>query len=251
MEVQTLLRDCLYLNWALPAEQAPALPTELRYETHEEGGRRFVFASAVLFRQEKLHFSALPWVKLSHPQANIRLYVEDDEGVPSVFFVRMLVPPWMVPAVWLGRNPVAAARFEFPREVGGGEPSWTWSVEAGEALVAEARLGAPVVGEAPRFASWEAGVTYIRHRPRGYHRAGQVLKRIDVFHPRVEALPVAVEVRQAELVQRVLGLPVMPGLHSAFLCPELTLSFELSWAEMPRPLKAPVVAGASRDLTSL
>ncbi len=251
MEVQTLLRDCLYLNWALPAEAAPDLPAELRYQTHEEGGRRFVFASAVLFRQQGLHFSALPLVKLSHPQANFRLYVEDEDGVPSVFFLRMLMPAWMLPAVWFGRQPAAPARFRFPDHVGGDERSWKWTVEAGEVLEVEARLGAGMVGEGPRFSSWEASVTYFRHRLRGYHLAGKQLRRFEAHHPRTEVLPVTAQVHQAGLVRRELGVTLLPALHSAILCSELAITFELALGFGPREIKAPVVAGASRDITSL
>jgi hypothetical protein len=111
MILRTLVRDCLFLNWALPAQLLPSPPVPLRYDTLRAQGEDWVFASAVLFRQVGLRLPHFPLVRLSYPQFNFRVYVLDGEGVPSVLFWRMLVPTWVVPgARLLGRQPVGRAR---------------------------------------------------------------------------------------------------------------------------------------------
>src|SRR4051794_15661183 len=68
--LRTTVRDCLYLNWALPAEALPVPPKPLRYQIHSWQGRDWVFASALLFHQDSLHFTALPRLRLGYPQLN-------------------------------------------------------------------------------------------------------------------------------------------------------------------------------------
>ena len=114
--LRTTVRDCLYLNWAFPAEALPPPPSPLRYQRHVWQGRDYVFASALLFHQDSLHLTALPSLKFGYPQLTVRLYVLDDEGVPSVLFRRMLMPGWVAPGVRLiTHQPAARARLRFPR----------------------------------------------------------------------------------------------------------------------------------------
>src|SRR5262245_25881667 len=95
MKLRAKLRDCLYLNWALPLPALPPAPAPLRYERHTLGGREVVFGSAVLFHHDALRLAAFPFARIGYPQLNLRLYVQDEQGVPSVLFRRMLVPGWM------------------------------------------------------------------------------------------------------------------------------------------------------------
>lgn len=245
MKVRTVLRDCLYLNWALPLSGQPPAPEPLRYEVHEAGGEKVVFASAVLFRHQALRLASLPLPRLHHPQANFRCYVQDGQGVPSVLFRRMLVPAWVLPVGWLNRQPTAAAQFDFPSGVRqeAGE-RWRWSVAAGSRLTAEVRLGAamqggPAMSAGPRFSSWEAAVTYFRHRPRGYVERRGRLSRIDASQPRVDVWPLQAEVGEDGLAAELLGVPALPALHSAFLCPEVPMSFELAPRIAAAALQAP------------
>src|SRR6202035_544612 len=101
MLLRTTVRDCLFLNWALPAAALPAPVAPLRYQLHSWQGEDYVFASALLFYQEGLHLPALPLLWVSFPQLNVRLYVLDGEGVPAVLFRRMLMPAWLAPGVRL------------------------------------------------------------------------------------------------------------------------------------------------------
>lgn len=245
MKVRSTLRDCLYLNWALPLSSLPEPPAPLSYEVHEDAGRKLVFASAVVFRHQGLHLEALPLPRLSHPQANFRLYVQDGQNVPSVLLRRMLVPAWVLPAAWLNRQPMTAAQFELPARVArAGSDSWRWCVGAGSRLAVEARLGSPMAGSGPRLSSWDATVTYFRHRPRGYILRRGRLSRIDAAHPRVEAWPLQAEILEGGLAAEALGVSELAPLHSAFLCPEVPMSFELALGlvSSPLPSPAPMVA---------
>jgi len=247
MQLRSLVKDCLYLNWALPVEVLPELPEPLRYELHEGQGGYHAFASALLFRQAGAHFAALPFVRLSHPQFNFRFCVLDGEGIPSVLFRRMIVPVWVVPGGWLARQNLRGGRFDYPAEDAFAEgETWRWTVERRGVFTVEARRSAPGVGAGPRFSSWEAAVHYFRHRPRGYQLDRRGLHRVETDHPRVTVWPMAAEVTEAGLLERNLSLSPWPALHSAFLCPEIPFVFEVATvpekvARLARPA-APVAA---------
>jgi hypothetical protein len=230
--LRTTVRDCLYLNWAFPAEALPSPPPPLRYQLHSMQGRDYVFASALLFHQDSLHLTALPSLKFGYPQLNIRLYVLDDEGVPSVLFRRMLMPGWVAPGVRLvTHQPAARARLRFPRpsqSVDGGP--WVWRAERKGSLQVTAWPGSPLVGEGPRLGSWEESVRYFQDRPRGYASVSGELQKISADHPRVAIWPMRAEVEGDGLLPRLLDLPAgtrWPGLHSVWLCPEIPFVFEL------------------------
>lgn len=230
--LRTTVRDCLYLNWAFPAEALPPPPAPLRYQRHLWQGREHVFASALLFHQDSLHFTALPSLKFSYPQLNVRLYVLDDEGIPSVLFRRMLMPGWVAPGVRLiTHQPAARARLHFPRPSAGvnGSP-WVWSAERKGRFEVRAWPDSPAVGEGPRLGSWEDSVRYFQNRPRGYADVSGELKRISANHPGVPIWPMRAEVEGDGLLPRLLDLQAgtpWPGLHSVWLCPEIPFVFEL------------------------
>ena len=231
MTVRTLVRDCLFLNWALPADGLPEPPSPLRYELHSWQGRDFVFASAVLFHQQGVHMSALPLFRVSYPQLNLRLCVLDDEGIPSVLFRAMLMPAWMMPGVWLvAPLPARSARLDFPRPTRTVEEGrWRWSAERGSTLAVEASLDSPAVGEGPRFNGWESTLRYFRERPRGYAEVGGSLRRIETEQPAPAVWPVKARVLDDRLLAALLpldGAP-WPALHSSWLVPEIPVVFDL------------------------
>ncbi|MBW8879278.1 MAG: DUF2071 domain-containing protein [Acidobacteria bacterium] len=245
--LRTTVRDCLYLNWALPAEELPAPPVPLRYQLHSWQGRDWVFASALLFHQDSLHFTALPWLRFGYPQLNLRLYVLDDEGIPSVLFRRMLMPTWVVPGTRLvTHQPASRAHLSFPRpskDPGGGP--WIWRVERKGRLEVRAWEASPAVGEGPRLGSWEQAVRYFQDRPRGYALASGVLHRISTEHLPVPVWPLKAEVDGNGLLPRLLDLPPgspFPALHSAWLCPEISFVFELGLVLRMPVAPAPVLA---------
>lgn len=251
MKLRTVVRDCLYLNWALPAELLAPPPPPLRYEIHDWQGVRHAFASALLFRQEGLRLAALPLVRLSHPQLNLRLYVLDGDGVPSVLFRRMVMPAWAVPGAWLTHQPVAAGRFAYPRCADGdGAGQWSWRVSSGGAFAVEARTAAPAVGEGPRFPSWEATVRYFRERTRGYSARAGGLSRIETEPCESAVWPLSARVAETGLLQRLLAVEPWPELHSAFLCPEMPFVFELAREERRTLARPPATVAADPAILS-
>ncbi|MEM7350004.1 MAG: DUF2071 domain-containing protein [Acidobacteriota bacterium] len=232
MYLRTRALDCLYVNWALPREVAPALPPPLRYEVHQSGGVDYVFASTLLFHLSGLRLETLPFLRLSYPQMNCRVYVLDGDGVPSVLFRRILVPAWVVTASrWLSRQPTAAARFAYPRpSKGPRSDAWSWSVHNHQSLELAGKLASPRFGPGPNLGAWEITLDYFRQRPRGYVLWKEQLRPIATSKVSVEVWPLQVEVGSAGLVAEcfpdatgdVWGVP-----HSAWLCPEIPFIFEL------------------------
>lgn len=266
MKLRMTVRDCLYLNWALPAEILPEPPAPLRYQYHTWEGRDWVFASALLFHQDAVRLAALPLIRVGYPQFNLRFYVLDAQGTPSVLFRRMLMPGWVAPGVRLvSHQPASAARLDFPRPaLDAGDGPWRWRVECGGTFEVRAwRDGSAVSSPSdagPRLGSWNDTVSYFQLRLRGYaENSGGDLRRIDVRRPAATAAawPLRAELAGEEMLPDLFRLPregfAWPQLHSAWLCPEVPFAFELALAPkevavpqaMPQPA-AGRVAGAWR-----
>jgi hypothetical protein len=246
MMLQTVVRDCLYLNWALPKESLPEPPPPLRYQIHTWQGKSWVFASAVLFHQDSIHLVSLPLLRLCYPQLNLRLYVLDDEGTPSVLFRKMLMPAWVAPGVKLmTHQPASRARLDFPHpSLSAGDGPWLWRAKRRGSLEVRAWQGSPLVGEGPRIGSWEETVHYIQERTRGYAEGSGTLHRIDASHRPAAVWPLRAELRAADLLTRLLPLEGnngggWPQLHSAWLCPQIPFAFELGI--VPKVAVAPTV----------
>jgi hypothetical protein len=252
--LRTTVRDCLYLNWAFPAEALPPAPAPLRYQLHVWQGRDYVFASALLFHQDSLHLTALPSLKFGYPQLTVRLYVLDEDGLPSVLFRRMLMPAWVAPGMRLiTHQPAARARLHFPRpsrSLDGGP--WVWSAERKGRLEVKAWPDSPLAGEGPRLGNWEESVRYFQERPRGYACVSGELQRISAQHPPVPIWPMRAEVHGDGLLPRLLDLAPgthWPALHSVWLCPEIAFVFELGLVlrvpvppAMPQPAAGRVIS---------
>ena len=247
MHLRTVVRDCLFVNWALPVERLPALPEALRYELHPVGRQRTAFVSAVLFRQTQLRLQALPWVRLSHSQLNVRFYVVDAEAVPSVFLGTMIVPGWIVPlAQAAGQAGLRQGRLEFPRPSRDtGAESWTWKARADGRLRLRARLSAAAAGTGPELGSWQRTCDYFRRRDRGYTMVAGRLQRMETSHSVTTLWPTEVEVGDDGLLKRLLrSSPEQPWpeVHSSWICPETPLEFELCGSGgdgLPRGVPAP------------
>jgi hypothetical protein len=260
--LRTTVRDCLYLNWALPADALPEPPVPLRYQLHPWQGQDWTFVSALLFHQDSLHLTALPILRFGYPQLTFRVCVLDDEGIPSVLFRKMLMPAWVAPGVRLiTHQPASRARLRFPRpsrDVNGGP--WLWQAERHGKLEVRAWQDSPLLGEGPRLGSWNDAVRYFQERPRGYALASGELHRISARHPPVPVWPLRAEVEGDGLLPSLLDLPedtLWPGLHSAWLCPEIPFVFELGLVlrvpvapAMPHPAAGRVVTMGRRALRS-
>lgn len=229
MILRSRVRDCLFLNWALPAEQLPEPPAALRYQRHSHAGEDWVFASALLFRQDGVHVPSAPWARLSYPQMNLRFYTLDADDVPSVWFHRMWVPPWVSPlARWIGRQTAHTAALAFPTAVDGETEEMSWKARASGELVVRATPGSVDLGVGPSLGSWDATVRYFRQRPRGYGHGPSGLRRVETSHVSTSVTPMRARLESVALLEGSLRLRCRwPELHSAWLCPQLTFDFEL------------------------
>ncbi len=259
MIVHTVLRDCVYLNWALPASLLPPAPAPLQYEVHTVDNLEYVFVSALFFYNDRLRLASAPAIRFSYPQFNLRLYVTDDQGLPAVYFVSLMVPRWVVPgARWLMGQPVIGASFDYAQPSRSIEAeSWRWSVRRGARLSIVGSPGTFEPAPGPLLGSLESKVEYFSQRDRGYSmvrspgRSGAKsrLVLIEARHRISAVWPLRVEVERVDLLTKILALgegEAWPELHSAWVCPEIPFSFELN-SEPGKSKLAPARTSVAAD----
>lgn len=235
MRFLTDLENCLYLNWAVPVGSAPRPPGPLRYEVHptEEGPR--VLASLLVFRNTSMRIASSPWPSLSYPQANLRYYVLDGDGVPAVWFRRMAVPAWALPAVrWTVGEVVRPGRLRH------GGDDWRWELHSrAGGFAIDARAGS-TLGVAPNLGAGSAVVRYFSRRSRGYAVRRGRLRRVDATHRAAAPCPVQVTVGDGGWIQDALGAEMPPQPHSAWVFPRMSFEFEAVAAKAaPLPGEVP------------
>ena len=233
MILHTQVRDCLYLNWALPAERLPEPPEPLRYDTREKDGESVVFASALFFRHGDLRFSSLPIPGVDAPQFQLHLCTLDGDGVPSVLIRAVLVPGWFAAGARLfGRQPAQGAQLAFPASTGEAA-AWTWEVRRGTRLVVQGEIGPPTRCPGPDLGTWNQTVSFFRRRGLGFTESMRGLRRIEIERSNADVTPIRATVAENALLLRYLKelSPLeMPELHSAWLCAPMQVSYELSGA---------------------
>src|SRR5438309_2022359 len=96
-QIDMVLRDMLFLNWAVEPERVRRLvPERLELDMKTDtAGRTMAFVSAVCFRVADIRSSALLLPSLSFEQLNYRVYVKAGD-VPAVCFLDMKVNSRMV-----------------------------------------------------------------------------------------------------------------------------------------------------------
>lgn len=247
MILETIGRDCLFLNWALPAEALPELAAPLRYDVHARGEDDCVFLSAALFRQQVIDIPNVLFPKVSYPQLTVRLCTLDAEGVPSFFISTVMLPGWVVPSVRLVAGQRARkAKFDYPTQGSNLEASpLRWSVESEGLLDVSVTSGAAASGAGPTLGDWGQTVAYFQRRKRLYFHTSSGLKRIEVTSRHEQAIPVASRVADDSLFGSCLaGCADLcwPRLHSSWLSPEIPFVFEIGWAQerrLPSQVPAP------------
>lgn len=234
MILRTHVRDCLYLNWALPAEKLPEPPAPLRYDLRESAGSAVVFASALFFRQDGLQFTSVPFPRVDAPQFQLHLCTLDADGVPSVLIRAVLVPGWFAPgARWVTRQPARAARLVYPASTSE-QDAWRWEVRRGSRLVVEGEVGTPLHGVGPDLGTWDQTVSFFRRRGLGFTETLRGLRRVEIERTNAAVTPIRATVTEGELLMHYLAdleLSELPALHSAWLCAPMKISYELSGAE--------------------
>jgi len=238
MKLRTLVRDSLYLTWALPASQVPAPPRPLRNQLHSWQGESFIFVSVVLARQQGLRVPKVPFLGLSYPQLNLLVHVLGEKGEPAIYLHRVLAPVWLAAGMRLVTGlPVTAGSFWVPSPSEDPEAeSWEWRVHGEGDLVVTARRGAPRLGDGPRFGSWESMVHALRGRRTTYAPSGEGLRRIEIEVSEKPPWPLVAEIGCSSLLERLLPLEdgaAWPPLYAAWLDPELPIVFALGLAGEP------------------
>jgi uncharacterized protein YqjF (DUF2071 family) len=96
-QLQMVMRDMLFVTWAVQPERARKLIGErLELDTKTDStGREVAFASAVCFSVAEVRSSVLPIGHLSFEQVNYRIYVKAGD-VPAVCFLDMKMNSRMV-----------------------------------------------------------------------------------------------------------------------------------------------------------
>ncbi len=227
MKLCTRARDALHLNWAVPQASLPEPPRPLRLQTLEVDGQRCGFVSAVLFWHEAERHSLWSMLHVPHPELHLRFAVLDGEGLPGTFLWREMAPFWAQAGLWLAGRSGRSARFSYPRSLSepGGEASWRWRVAGEGPLAVTARLGSG--SAAAPFHSFDEVVAFFCRR-RFYVGGRYGLERSDVSRVKGAPWPLSVEMEEDGLLRRLFGPADWPGLHSAFLCAEASLVFELA-----------------------
>ena len=245
MILETIGRDCLFLNWALPADALPELEEPMRYDLHAWRGRDHVFVSAALFRQQVLDIPKVIFPRVSYPQLSVRLCTIDGDGMPSFYISTVLLPAWVLPSVRLvARQQAHKASFQYPTQGAALEESpLRWLVRSKGVLEVSVSPGAGAPGEGPDLGDWKRTVAYFQRRNRWYFSSAAGLKRIEVTSKDVQVVPISTEIGDDSLLPGCMGSApgaAWPALHSCWLSPEVPFVFEVGWAkEAPLPREAP------------
>jgi hypothetical protein len=230
---RSVVRDCLYVNWAVPLAALPALPGPLTYETRTAAEGEVGFVSTVLFRQHTLRLGGLPIPTFSYPQFNLRVYVRDADDRPAVYFLRMYVPGWVVPGARLvGGQPALPARFEYPARFAPQDAAGAqWRVVAQREFRVAAVPSEPAIASgdasAVLFLSWDVMAKFFRERSRGYVGTLTGLNRIATQPATTQIVPMRVREVDSSLADVALGRPLGAAM-SAFLAPSTPFVFELA-----------------------
>lgn len=96
-QIQMLMRDMLFINWAVhPEALREMVPPQLELDTKSDSaGNPVAFVSAVCFRVEEVRSNVLPLPRVSFNQVNYRVYVRGG-AIPSVCFLDMRLNSRMV-----------------------------------------------------------------------------------------------------------------------------------------------------------
>ena len=228
----------------------PPIPEPLRYQVHQWNDESYVVATALLFRQERLQIDRVPFLRVSYPQFSLRLCTLDADSVPSVLFLSVLVPGWVLPTARLvAKQPAFSARLRYPNPSRTPDADgWRWQVRHRGTLSVAARQGSPLLAQSPSIGSWHEMTNYVHQRPRGYVLGPSGLRQVELSRQPSAFWPVDVELEEKGLLSAC--LPKVEAdewsrMQSAWLCPEIPFVFEIGPAVELAKLRrstAPVAA---------
>jgi hypothetical protein len=231
MNWQSRLSDVLYLNFAVNQEEVERLlPPETTVDSRLHRGEPWGVFSLVLFRHDPLRPESIGWPQFRFPQVNLRIYVKDSDGTPSVYFKQLYMSSLRAFVTrWYTHQPVTAMTLNFPARVhDGGEYRWNLS-DRGEGNIAgkvgrDQRISGNLLG---LFDSEEDFLQYIRQRPLAYYSAGMdYVYRVNVSGDYGEYRSFQVKEWELGFLADDLERHNFPEAMTAnFCCPEMELSF--------------------------
>jgi hypothetical protein len=209
-QITMVLRDMLFLNWAVEPERVRKLvPERLELDTKTDtAGRTMAFVSAVCFRVGDVRSSALLLPSLSFEQLNYRAYVKAGD-VPGVCFLDMKVNSRMITTMTSFLSvPIQYEDIEIKiasaeLDESGGDETLSYAVKSA-GLQAEA-----VIGGAPAKGSggWNIAPEFITDRLVGYVAAGSGVFSIRVEQPGLNCVSARVESVAAMKLEQLGLLP--------------------------------------------
>ena len=207
-QLDLVLRDMLFVNWAVEPERARKLvPERLELDTRiDSTGRTMAFVSAVSFRVAEVRSSMLLLPSLSFEQLNYRAYVKAGD-VPAVCFLDMKVNSRMVTTLTSFLSvPIQYEDIEIKANTTehqrGSEPGgWSYTVKSAGFQVDA------TIGVTPTIASPDGSITpeFMTDRLVGYVAAGSGVFRIQVDQPGLNSISAHVESVSATRLEQ-LGL---------------------------------------------
>ncbi len=201
-QLQMVMRDMLFVTWAVQPERARKLIGErLELDTKTDStGREFAFASAVCFSVAEVRSSVLPIGLLSFEQVNYRLYVKAGE-VPAVCFLDMKVNSRMVTTLMdFLRVPIHHEEIDIDAagtDTGAVHYRINSAGVRAEAITAEPRE------ELPSVVSLTHG--FVTDRLVGYVLAGDGMFKIEVEQPGLDSVSARIVTAEAPRLEQ-LGL---------------------------------------------
>jgi hypothetical protein len=251
MQIQMLIRDLLFINYAVdPDRLRPLVPEELQLDLITgAGGRPLALVSVVPFQVADVRSTLLPLPRLSFNQINYRTYVNAGEGKAVYFFDMRVNSRLVTTTTSFLRLPIT---FEDIEIITAPAPDLTGASGIDEIIPDPAphTLRCAVTSSGPQ--SFEAAIRvgdrqesvgpedqatspdFITERPVGYIAAGDSLFKIEVEHPNMNALTSHVEsVRAPALVSLgLLNLDESMRPHSSLYVREILMD-----TNVPSPKK--------------
>ncbi|HEX8091250.1 MAG TPA: DUF2071 domain-containing protein [Blastocatellia bacterium] len=251
MQIQMLIRDLMFINYVVdPDLLRPLVPEELRLDLITGAdGAALALVSAVPFAVADVRSGLLPLPRLSFNQINYRTYVSAGEGAAVYFFDMRVNSRLVTTATSFLRLPISYEDIEI---ITAPTPDLSGASGVDESTYdpAQRTLRCAVTSSGPQ--SLAADITigtrqesvgpggravspdFITERPVGYVAVGDSLFKIEVQHPRMDALASHVEsVRAPALVSMgLLNLDEAMRPHSVLYVREILMD-----TNVPSPKK--------------
>jgi uncharacterized protein len=231
-QIDMVLRDMLFLNWAVEPERVRKLvPERIELDTKTDTtGRTMAFVSAVCFRVGEVRSSALLLPSLSFEQLNYRVYVKAGDD-PAVCFLDMKVNSRMVTtltsflSVPIQYEDIDIKIASTGRCESGGVGTLSYAVKSA-GLQAEV-----IIGEAPARGSGDGNTApqFMTDRLVGYVAAGDGVFKIRVEQPGLNCVSARVESVAAPRLEQLGLLPAGGATqpHSALYVREASFGADM------------------------